>query len=178
MNVLFIDIDGVLNTCSPLSANEVWKNAERTELNIDEDKVCLIAQIVQSAEIKLVMHSGWRFFYDDLMNPMTQEAEELRRMFCRNGVIISGRTPDYSTEEIRQNRKFSLVKAREIRAWLAQHPECENFLILDDMDLHDTDLMKHQIQTDPALGLTECDVERAIMYLSKGNEQINPYCKR
>jgi len=167
MDVLFIDIDGVLNTYSQLSANEEWKNLERTELNIDENKVKLLSKIVQSAEIKLIMHSGWRFFYDDSMNPIFRESEELSRIFCRNGIIVSGKTPDHSTEEIRQNRKFSLVKAEEIKIWLMQHPDCEHYLIIDDLDLHDDDLKQQQIQPDPAVGLTEYDVDRAIMYFSE-----------
>ena len=66
---------------------------------------------------------------------MNRESEELDRVFCRNGIQIFGRTQDFSIEEIRQNRKFSLVKAQEIKAWLAQHPECvscvenEKFLV-------------------------------------------------
>ena len=39
MDVLFIDIDGVLNTYSQLSANAVWENGK---LNVDEDKVKLL----------------------------------------------------------------------------------------------------------------------------------------
>jgi len=168
MDVLFIDIDGVLNTYFQLSANAVWENGK---LNVDEDKVKLLSKIVRSAEIQLIMHSGWRFFYDDSMNPISRESEELSRMFCRSGIKISGRTPDFSTEEIRQNRKFSLVKAQEIKAWLVQHPECENFLIIDDLDLHDADLMQQQIQPDPAFGLTEYDVNEAIAYFSKSNDR-------
>lgn len=167
MDVLFIDIDGVLNTYSPLSANEVWKNGE---LNVDEEKVRLLSKIVQSTEIQVIMHSGWRFFFDDSMNPISYESEELSRIFYRNKMKISGKTPDFSTEEIRKNRKFSLVKAKEIRSWLVQHPECENYLIIDDLDLHDADLKHHQIQPDPAYGLTEHEAEKAIMCFSNRKE--------
>ena len=143
-------------------------------LNVDEDRVKLLAKIVQSAQIHVIMHSGWRFFYNDLMNPMSREAEELSQIFARNGIQVSGRTPDFSTDEIKVSRKFSLVKAQEIRAWIAQHPECENYLVIDDLDLHDADLMERQIQPDPALGLTEYDVNKAILFFSKGKEKINP----
>jgi len=164
MDILFIDIDGVLNTYSKLSANAVWENGK---LHVDEDKVKLLSKIVQSADIQLIMHSGWRLFYDDLMNPISRESEELSKMFFRTGIIVSGKTTDFSSEEIKQNRKFSLVKAEEIKAWLLQHPECENYLIIDDLDLRDAVLKQHQIQPDPALGLTEYDAEKAIKHFSK-----------
>jgi len=163
MTVIFIDIDGVFNAYTTKSINT---EGNVGNLNVDEDKVKLFSKIVGSTDIQLIMHSGWRFFYNDLMNPISQKSEELSKMFLRYGIEISGKTPDYSTAEIRQNKKFSLVKATEIRAWLVQHPEFDNYLVIDDLDLHDEELRQHQIRPDPTLGITEYDIDNIIKYLS------------
>ena len=70
-------------------------------------------------------------------------------------------TPDHSTEEIKQNKKFSLVKASEILAWLDEHKEVDKWIVIDDLDLHNPEIEAHQIKTDPHIGLTMEDVHKA-----------------
>lgn len=76
-------------------------------------------------------------------------------------MYIEGSTPDFSTEEIRRTKKFSLVKAKEILAWLAEHRDVERWVVLDDLDLHHEEIEKHQIRTDSAIGLVVEDIEAA-----------------
>lgn len=70
-----------------------------------------------------------------------------------------------STEEIKRTRKFSLVKASEILAWVKAHPDVSNWLVLDNFDLHSEEIEKHQIKTNQETGLTQADVEQAIRFL-------------
>ena len=81
-------------------------------------------------------------------------------------MIISGVTPDLTTEEIRKAKKFSLVKADEILTWLKENPS-DNWVVLDDLDLNNPEIQSHQVKTDPEVGLTDQDVEKAITILTR-----------
>ena len=52
----------------------------------------------------------------------------------------------------------------EIAEWLAEHPEVEHFVILDDGDDMDH-LLPWLVQTDHATGLLDAHVERAVAML-------------
>lgn len=82
----------------------------------------------------------------------------------KEGVFISGVTPDLTTEEIRKAKKFSLVKADEILQWLKENPT-DNWLVIDDLDLHNSEIATRQVKTDAEVGLTEKDVEKALNLL-------------
>ena len=77
-------------------------------------------------------------------------------------------TPDLTTEEIRRTKKFSLVKAAEILAWLNDHPGVQHWLVLDDLDLHNNAVADHQVTPISSLGLTENDIPAAIRMLQGG----------
>ena len=57
-------------------------------------------------------------------------------LFAKEGLTIDGLTPDLTTEEIRRTKKFSLVKAEEILLWLKLHDDITEWVVLDDLDLH------------------------------------------
>ncbi len=80
-------------------------------------------------------------------------------------VWVAGMTPDLTTEEIRKTKRFSKVKADEILMWLKNHPETKKWVVIDDLELHNNDIAKHQVMTDPEQGLTEDDVEKVLEIL-------------
>lgn len=41
----------------------------------------------------------------------------------------------------------------------------DNWLVIDDLDLHNSEIASHQIKTDAEVGLTENDVEKALNLL-------------
>ena len=83
----------------------------------------------------------------------------------KEGLHIDGLTPDLTTEEIRKTKKFSLVKAEEILLWLKSHNDVDGWVVLDDLDLHNIQIEKHQVKPDQAIGLTPTDVEKAVKIL-------------
>lgn len=93
------------------------------------------------------------------MKPLRKEAKKLTDMLWEARITLAGKTPDHSTEEIRRTKKFSLVKAEEILCWLKQHSDVERWIVLDDLDLYSEEIAKHQIRTDPLVGLTGEDVK-------------------
>jgi len=156
--VIFLDIDGALNS-------NFWNNEHQKEISdkalIDVEKVHLLGELVRSTKAKIILHSGWKLWFDADLKPMREEAENLRRLLWREGLTIDGVTPDYAAEEIKRSRKFSLVKASEILAWLEEHKEVEQWIVIDDLDLHNPQIEMHQLKTDPNIGLTIEDVYKA-----------------
>jgi hypothetical protein len=164
MKVVFMDIDGVLNS-------NYWNASHQIEISngeyIDEKKVQLFARIIEKTGAVIVMHSGWRLWFDDKLKPTRKEASNLVEMLRKYSLDIFDKTPDFTTEEIRKAKKFSLVKSNEILAWLGSHSEVTNYIVIDDLNLHNDELRKYQIRTDSALGLTELDVENSIHILNE-----------
>lgn len=105
---------------------------------------------------------------DNNLKPIRKEAALLLEMFSSENMEIYDVTPDLTTEEIRKTKKFSLVKAQEILSWVALHKEIEKWIVIDDLDLHNETIYKHQIRTDQTVGLTRNDVENAIHMLEEG----------
>ena len=136
--------------------------------HIDLEKVKLLSHIVSKSEAKIILHSGWRFWFDENLKPLRKEAEYLESVLEGQGLRIAGFTPDLTTEEIRKTKKFSKVKAEEILAWINAHGDVESWVVLEDLDLHNEEVQKHQVKTDPEIGLTEDDVTKAVKLLNVG----------
>lgn len=161
--VIFLDIDGVLN--ASIQSGEQQGEIGNGALP-DADKAALLGKLAARTSAALVLHSGWKFWFDGHLCPMREEAGNLVELLEQNGMVIQDVTPDFTTEEIRRTKKFSLVKAKEIRAWLEVHPEVERWIVLDDLCLHDEEIEAHQIKTKQETGLTEEDVEAGIRMLN------------
>lgn len=149
--VLFLDIDGVLNTND---GNEKHQTKLRRGKPIDRKKVKRLGKLIRYTGAKLVLHSGWRFWFDENKLPLRKEAAYLLRLLEKQKLSIYDMTPDLTTEEIRAAKRFSLVKAEEILAWLDAHQEVEVWAVLDDLDLQNERVASRQIRTDPSAGLT------------------------
>lgn len=161
--VLFLDIDGVLNS-------DFWNDSHQREISdgtlIDEEKVKRLAHVIKETDAKIILHSGWRFWFDSELKPLRIEAKRLIELLEKEGLHIDGLTPDLTTDEIRKTKKFSLVKADEILYWLKLHNEVTEWVVLDDLDLHNAQIEQHQVRPDQTIGLTWEDVEKAIKNLS------------
>lgn len=162
MKVIFLDIDGVLNS-------SFWVKGHQKEISdgtlIDKNKIELLAKIVEETGAVLVMHSGWRFWFNNNMQAIRKEAQNLIDLLLDSGLRIYAMTPDLTTEEIRKTKMFSKVKASEIFLWLKQNPNVSKWIVLDDLDLHNDDLAIKQVRTNAEIGITEKDVDKAIEML-------------
>ena len=104
-------------------------------------------------------------WFDDALQPLRKEAEMLVAFLADEGLSIAGTTPDLTTEEIRRTKRFSLVKADEIIAWLDAHPDVDGWVVLDDVALNHERVWAHQVMTDAAVGLTMADVQKTHILL-------------
>ena len=78
---------------------------------------------------------------------------------------IKGVTPNLTTEEIRKTKKFSLVKADEILLWINSHNDVTEWVVLDDLDLHNSQIERNQVKPDQTVGLTLENVKQAAKIL-------------
>lgn len=156
--VIFLDIDGVLN--SNFGNDQPQKEISDGTF-VDEEKIELFALLVKKTNAKIILHSGWRFWFDSKFKPLCKEAENLSELLNKNGLQIDGFTPDLTTEEIRKTKKFSLVKADEILSWLNVHENITEWVVLDDLDLHNAQIKQHQVKPDPTVGLTSENIRQA-----------------
>lgn len=156
--IVFLDIDGVLNS-------NFWNKNHQREISvgtlIDESKIKLLCKLIKDTDAQIILHSGWKYWFDSDLKPLRKEAENLQALLEKEGLTIAGVTPNHATEENKKSKKFSLVKAGEILAWLEQYSDVDAWVVLDDLDLHNAEVAWHQIKPDQNIGLTSEDVEQA-----------------
>lgn len=128
MRVLFLDIDGVLNHTRTLD------NCEPGRIPADPQCVARVNKLLEQSGAKVVISSSWR-----KLAPYTELAPLLAREGLRADII--GETPDLINNAMWltewRTRTGScyyerLERGHEIRQYLADHPEIEEFVILDD----------------------------------------------
>lgn len=158
MKVLFLDIDGVLNSTMWLKSIAVGERPW-PESNIDTDAVKLINQIVQRTGAKVVISSSWRHAHSVAM---------LRKLFhdCGFEGEIIGATPDYYAVYDDVDEYY---RGGEIQAWLLAHvgEGIESFAILDYAEEMGDFLDKFLVRTTYTLGLRVEHVERVVKLLQK-----------
>lgn len=154
MKVIFLDIDGVLNSEKFLEHN---KNQA-----IDRNSVGILKNIIDKTGAVIVMSSGWRLWFDDNMLPQDGYSQCLYEILCEFNLKLFGKTPDFSTEEIRTRKTFSHVKAKEIIAWLNEHEFVDNYVVIDDLDLKNEEINAHLVKINGQVGITEADARRVI----------------
>lgn len=163
MKVIFLDIDGVLNSDETgVMYSERYKDngfGGFFDDEVDEPThrtvlwglplVETLAYIVRSTGAKIVISSTWR---------MGKKVSTFNKMFALYG--------EYDIEAIDKTPlHWSGTRGTEIQHWLDAHPEVTNYVILDDNDDMLSSHVGHFVQTDEKVGLTEQDAERAIAIL-------------
>jgi hypothetical protein len=192
MKILFLDVDGVLNSeaflrkldeqhrqlghtdsSSPKYTGEreqpglIACTCYRLENQIDRDAIARLNRLVAQTGAKIVISSSWRLLLDP---------PELHRVLAGHGLVaeIIGETPDGPNDpEIRAELRDSdrIFRGHEIDAWLRKHPEVERWVILDDSG----DMVMHKnrlVQTDCQEGLLDEHVDLAIRVMSWDGKTI------
>jgi hypothetical protein len=131
MKVLFLDIDGVLNSTKTCVAFGGYPMELEHIRAFDGAAIKLIQRLCDSAGVQIVLSSAWRLHY-----PYEKVGEAL-------GLPIIDRTPS-----------FLGPRGLEINAWLADHPDVELFAIVDDGADMLPDQMPRFVRTNGHEGLT------------------------
>lgn len=157
MKVLFLDIDGVLNSEAWYRARPDGPWSEARE--IDPEAMWILRALVRMADCQIVISSSWR---------IGRTLDELRALLP--GLPIIDRTPTKTTAETR---------GAEVNAWLEKHPEVTAHAILDDnSDFYDDQPL---VRTEWKIGLRPRHAERVVQLLSSpptpNDQQISPTTK-
>jgi len=175
MKVIFLDIDGVLNSEEHFIEHHIdakifykaYPNYEYRNnlkdiikpnlLDINFEKLELLKKIIRETDSKIVVSSAWR-----LMGkwPLIED------YLISKGLPIIGTTPYIYGE-----------RGEEIRAYLKENKKIDNFIILDDERFRDfNELLNYLVKTDFLNGgLTEEYAEEAINLLN--NMKVKKYTK-
>lgn len=142
MKVLFLDVDGVLN-----SREGFLRDKPGTYIYWTDECAKLLASILERhPDVNIVISSTWRI----------RHMPDILRFFCDYGMDpnrIIGETPRKS--------RFGEERGHEIQNWLDEHPEVTKFVIVDD-DSDMVNLMSHLVQTDGEKGLDGVCAEEII----------------
>lgn len=152
MKVIFLDIDGVLNTNYLPEVIHEFSGIKIGFNQLNKETIKNLNTVTDITGAKIVISSSWR------LGCATPERFEVLKDFINShGVTgeIIGRTPvgsEYADPV--STLMMSKPRGQEIQMWLDQHPEVTCFVIVDDMSDMEH-LTPHLAQTDFETGLTD-----------------------
>ena len=169
--VIFLDIDGVLNSTRTLYE----------DISLEDDLILNLKEIVDKTGAKIILSLSWRL--------STAAVATLMDKLDKFGSVISGMTCDgvnldwlkkyeFDTTKKYLDTKFDYDENRQIKIthdrgaeifkWLCYHYDCV-YVILDD-ELEDIKSYFNEsviVKTSYKTGLTKEDVKKAIQILNK-----------
>ncbi len=161
MKVIFLDIDGVLNTyyCKITVAGYSF---------VDDDKVALLKELVTATGAQIVLTSTWREGWDMQVHP--EQYSKISNDDIRLFEALKEKLKEYDMGLLDYTPIFG-ERGAEIDGWLNawQGDPIECFVILDDMSgKYLRPYSRYLVQTGMTEGLTQKHVENAIKILTKG----------
>ena len=151
MKVIFLDIDGVLNTESYREDPKV----DYFEEPISEVHMSWLEHLVKETDAKIVLSSTWREYWDCGDIQSDRFGEYINNLFEKYGLKIFDKTPELKDRD------------REINEWLKLHSgQIERYVILDDFDFEWSESnAKYLVKTEDDVGFDEKASEKAIRIL-------------
>lgn len=142
MKVIFVDVDGVLNS-------DDFIDSVKGKQDIDIKTVLLLKRAIEETGAKIVMDTSFRY---------TQSFLKVQEMLLQNGIMFD-KTPFIDNE-----------RGKEIKQYLSEHRKIEDYILLDDVVFSDFDneLLSHLIKMDDTNtrgignGLQKKDIEEII----------------
>lgn len=128
MKVIFLDVDGVLN--SNAYVDYTLKNNVKGILEeIDPKTIEMLKYALDVTDAQIVVSSSWRNI---------RKFEQLKELFLRYGINLDEKTPVLGHE-----------RGLEIKQYLEEHVDIDQYLILDDdmFDSFDEELRNNLILT-------------------------------
>ena len=153
MNVIFLDVDGVLN-CVETTA--ICNGL----IGIDNTKVKRLKEIVNKTKSKIVLTSTWKMGWSNNYDKCDYDAKYLNDKLQKQDLIIYDKTIDKGSN-----------RGEGIYDWIMSH-EVENWIVLDDEIFKDYDevIKDHLIHTnfyDRKGGLQNKHINQAIKILKR-----------
>ena len=135
MKVIFLDIDGVLNT-----------NSDR---EISDDKLKLLSELVSKTGADVVLSSSWRYGWNQpKLNQPGTRIYILKQLLKNNDIVI------------KDTIGLDLTKSIQIKNYLNTNM-ISNYVVLDDEPIDIVNL----VQINGDVGLTQFDCQKAFQLL-------------
>lgn len=183
MRVLFLDVDGVLNSDAYLQPRASRAHVEMAQL-LDPAACALLNDVLAATGARIVLSSDWRFKIGSLT--------EMERMLRGRGALCAelvGQTPNivrrcrdegvafrlqWVSEQLRAGRELSDIKVwpwagrgDEIMEWLGTRADVAQYAVVDDNDTGMREAAARLVRTDPAVGLTQRDADALVALLNE-----------
>ena len=161
--IIFLDIDGVLNT--KWWYTQMNRNTPKDKYGyaFDPKAVANLKRIVEETGADIVISSSWKSF----------GFSELEEMWTDRGLPgkLIGITPNSVSDELLLEADIDSIelfhiRGEEIKEWLTKHgKQVSHYAIIDDMDNMLPEQQPHFVHTNPEVGITKEDAEKAIEIL-------------
>lgn len=159
MKVIFLDFDGVITTL-----DSKWK--------INMYKINIINDICDKTDAKIVVTSTWRMGYHD---DVYECHERLKRYFIKHNYLDNFKDTfdKFINNIVGMTECIGGLRGDEIKSYINEHPEVENYVIIDDDSDMCDDQLCNFVQTDTCDGITERDAKLCVDILN-GIKILNP----
>lgn len=151
-SIIFLDFDGVLNTeqyqARLVMDGDLTKDAWGPLF--DPRAVGNLHKIVEATGADIVISSSWRYIHRLGSLRMMWEIREL---------------PGDILDTLPCGASY-ISRGEEIECWLSQHDQ-SNYIIIDDLNDFYPSQLDRYVETNPIVGISAADVERAIRILSQ-----------
>lgn len=188
MKLLFLDIDGVLNS----EEYAIWctENDEGKEyiknggdIFIDKKAVFRIKELCEKYNVRLVISSSWRIF---TLETTKHEFERYKDLKLLNKYIV-GITPnyinldniprgkeidDFLTIVLDKSAQISNIALYDIKFFNSDDLNIEYCIVDDDKDMLDKQ-MKNFVHIDNYIGITDNDIEKIKQILNIVHDKLN-----
>ena len=152
MKIIFLDIDGVLNS-------RIYDSLRSgSDGNIDITRLPLIKHLIDQSGASVVLTSTWRKHWDPMGGTTDNIGAVVERTFSEAGIKLYGKTPLLDND-----------RPREITEWLNDHPAVQSYVIFDDIKFGWGKLENNVVKTDYRIGrgLEQCHIDKAIRILQE-----------
>ena len=166
MKVVFLDVDGVLNTSKTYErVNRIFNNTGKKVLDVDDFRLEYLKKIIDETGANIVLSSTWRRFFEKLDNkivPRNEKGKQFYDMLNNYNIEIY----DILIYDNDINREELIIE------WLSKN-EVDSFIIIDDEPNMFNELLDRLIKTskvknnvmltnmDDCFGLCEYHIEKA-----------------
>lgn len=151
MNVVFLDVDGVLNN------NKTSVKTPMGFTGIGSRLLDRLATLVHLTDSVVVLSSTWKDEWDKDPRKTTPDGEYLNDKLRKSGIVIADKIDNKGCGESH--------RGAAIQNYLDSHLEIEDYVVLDDFEFDFEDyeaVFSHFVQTDYNVGFTEEKLEEAL----------------
>jgi len=176
IKVIFLDIDGVLNTAETYDRiEEEYQKTGIEKIEIDEFRLKYLKKIITETGAIVVLSSSWIKYFekkDRKISILHRKGIELAQILASNGIYLTDMLTNVDNRQ------------EAIKLWINNHKYVESFIILDDdsyglIDFINNGLIKTSNTKDGEMvkdmsqytGLCEHHIEQAINLLNNKKEK-------